>query len=87
MSHLLPLSALQAVVISAQHELHHHKQLAAALHKATRSHSEAVIDIPEGRDYQGEHGGLQCTAMWGKRQRQHLVFEQHSVSGCCNSTD
>lgn len=57
LAHLLA-EGQEAIVITAHHELHKHKQLAAALHKATRSHSEAVVDIPEGKDYSGHEMGI-----------------------------
>eukprot|EP00878_Enallax_costatus_P009803 GHUV01010236.1.p1 GENE.GHUV01010236.1~~GHUV01010236.1.p1 ORF type:complete len:735 (+),score=167.23 GHUV01010236.1:318-2522(+) len=57
LAHLLA-EGQEAIVITAHHELHKHKQLAAALHKATRSHSEAVVDIPDGKDYSGHDMGI-----------------------------
>lgn len=57
LAHLLG-EGQEAVVITSHHELHAHKQLAAALYKATRTHSDAVVDIDEGRDYQGHDMGM-----------------------------
>lgn len=57
LAHLLA-EGQEGVVITTWHELHKHKQLAAALHKATRSHSEAVVDIPSARDYKGTDMGI-----------------------------
>eukprot|EP00879_Flechtneria_rotunda_P030256 GHRR01032864.1.p1 GENE.GHRR01032864.1~~GHRR01032864.1.p1 ORF type:complete len:252 (+),score=57.93 GHRR01032864.1:312-1067(+) len=57
LAHLLG-EGQEAVVITTQHELHRHKQLAAALHKATRCRCEAVVDVPQGWDYSGTDMGL-----------------------------
>ncbi|KAF8055392.1 hypothetical protein HT031_006759 [Scenedesmus sp. PABB004] len=57
LAHLLG-EGQEAVVITSQHELHAHKQLAAALHKATRSHSEAVVDVPGSRDHKSAEVGM-----------------------------
>lgn len=48
----------EAVVITTHHELHAHKALASALHKATRTHSEAVLDLPDDSDYKGHDIGM-----------------------------
>jgi hypothetical protein len=57
LAHLLS-EGQEGVVITTWHELHKHKQLAAALHKATRSHSESVVDVPTARDYKGTDMGM-----------------------------
>jgi hypothetical protein len=57
LGHLLS-EGQEGVVITTWHELHKHKQLAAALHKATRSHSESVVDVPSARDYKGTDMGI-----------------------------
>jgi hypothetical protein len=48
----------EAVVMTTHYELHAHKQLAAALYKATRTHSDAVVDMDEGKEYQGHYLGM-----------------------------
>lgn len=57
LAHLLS-EGQEGVVITTFHELHKHKQLAAALHKATRSHSESVVDVAAARDYKGTDMGI-----------------------------
>jgi hypothetical protein len=57
LAHLLS-EGQEGVIITTWHELHKHKQLAAALHKATRSHSESVVDVPTARDYKGTDMGM-----------------------------
>ncbi len=57
LAHLLS-EGQEGVVITAHHELHAHKSLAAALHKATRSHSEAVIESPGSSDFSTPGAGM-----------------------------
>lgn len=61
LSHLVDESQ-EALVINAHHHLHTHKQLAAALRKAMRTHSEAIVDPPHGHDFQGADLGMHMSS-------------------------
>jgi hypothetical protein len=50
--------AQEAVVITAHHDIHKTPSLSAALAKAQRSHSEAVVDPPDAPDFQGAQVGM-----------------------------